>query len=199
LKLNHEISDDISLRKIDTAATDSKSCSNSQSFNTKRLGKSEGRRKRKNVLIRKLTKRGSKAKKSTKSLIKTENECIHEKVEEENWDTVLITPEKRYFNNPLASSIIETSGKKRLSSLIKPVSEMILLQKSIYEGRPMTVFFQYPDYWGFVRQKENIVQYTQDEFRKQGFSLSFRVTGSTHVYNSVVNSMKNAGFAMISR
>jgi hypothetical protein len=40
---------------------------------------------------------------------------------------------------------------------------------------------------------------TQQDFKKKGYNLSFKITGSTHVYNSVVNSMKNAGFTMIAR
>lgn len=63
----------------------------------------------------------------------------------------------------------------------------------------MTVFFQYPEYWGVSRPYENVVENDFDEFKQNGLNLAFKVGGSTHVYNSVVNSMKNAGFEMISK
>jgi hypothetical protein len=48
-----------------------------------------------------------------------------------------------------------------------------------------------------ARNDEDTESYTQAELKKKGYSLTFKVTGSTHVYNSIVNSMKNAGFQMI--
>lgn len=102
------------------------------------------------------------------------------------------------FNNrSMINPVTGKKDKKKLSSIQKPANEMIIMVKSPYEGRPMTVFFQYPEYCGFIRNEDETVTYTQAEFKKQGYSLSFKVTGSTHVYNSVVNSMKNAGFTMI--
>ena len=75
---------------------------------------------------------------------------------------------------------------------------LFFCRNSIFDGRPSTVFFQYPEYCGYEKDTSNTLQYTQEEFRKQGLSLSFKVTSSTHTYNSVVNSMKQAGFSMIS-
>ena len=75
---------------------------------------------------------------------------------------------------------------------------ILLYKNSIFEGRPFTLFFQYPGYCGVVRDTTNTMSYTQSEFKKMGYNMSFKVTGSTHVYNSVVNAMKNAGFNMVS-
>ena len=200
LKYDHEIEHDDVSRPTETAATDSKLQTDiTQNANMKRIGKSLGRRKQKNVNIRKINKRTSKLKKSAKSLFKHNNDCIYEKVEDENvkvWPPVI---EKQYIQDVnMMVSPDKTSKKSKLSSLQKPVNELILLQKSIFEGRPSTVFFQYPEYCGYEKDTCNTLQYTQDEFKKQGLSLSFKVTSSTHTYNSVVNSMKQAGFSMIS-
>ena len=232
LSNTQEYNEDHISRRIDTAATDSKSLTNTT--DRKRIGKSAARRKRKNINIRKLNKKSSKIKKSTKSLAKgdPDNECIHERVEEEDNDVCYqnpfnndlkeldmdsnIEPEKAYNVQSITSirnsSVVNTSAnynssllgstfggkkdKKKLSSVTKPANEMVMMQKSPFESRPMTVFFQYPDYCGVVRKEDNTQEFSQQEMKKQGYSLSFKVTGSTHVYNSVVNSMKNAGFTM---
>lgn len=167
----------------------------------RRVGKSLQRKKRKNIQIRKLTKRGSKLKKSTKSLTGEDNDAIHEKNEDEVEEAKVLSPEKRLpehipFDVP---SPEKGSKRSKLSSIQKPVNQLIRMQKSIYEGRPMTVFFQYPDYCGVEKPEENVIHFTQEEFKKQGYALTFRINSSTHTYNSVVNSMKNAGFSLISR
>jgi hypothetical protein len=68
LNNNQEYSEDQFSRGIDTAATDSKSCTNTTE--RKKIGKSAVRRKRKNINIRKLSKKPTRQKKSTKSLCK---------------------------------------------------------------------------------------------------------------------------------
>jgi hypothetical protein len=229
---NHEYSEDQLSRGIDTAATDSKSCTNTTE--RKKVGKSAVRRKRKNINIRKLIKKPIRQKKSTKSIWKNlPNEWIHEKVEEENdadelihnddlldldADSVLASPEKIYnayniaanrnnlyannnstYNNRSSmNSLILSKESRRTKSIKKHVNEVITMQHSIFEGRPNTIFIQYPEYCGVIRNSDNTTQHTQIEFKKLGYSLSFKVTGSTHIYNSIVNSLKNAGFQMIS-
>lgn len=233
LKSNQVYSEDHLSRRIDTAATDSKSLTTAT--DRKRIGKSAVRRKRKNIQIRKLTKKPNRMKKSGKSLAKIDpdNDCIHEKVEEENEvpfqdpnnndlkeidiDSNFMEPDRAYnvghavairntsfmsnaasfSNGSMLDSVSGKKDKKKLSSIQKPANDIITMVKSPYEGRPMTVFFQYPEYWGYIRNGDDTVTYTQTEFKKQGYALSFKVTGSTHVYNSVVNSMKQAGFTMI--
>ena len=68
LKDNQDYSEDQLSRGINTAATDTKSCTNTS--DRKRVGKSAVRRKRKNINIRKLNKNKIGKKKSTKSLAK---------------------------------------------------------------------------------------------------------------------------------
>ena len=46
---------------------------------------------------------------------------------------------------------------KALSSLNKPASFNVILQKSVFETRPMTIFFQYPEYWGVSRQQKMLL------------------------------------------
>jgi hypothetical protein len=45
--------------------------------------------------------------------------------------------------------------------------------------------------------QKSVVQH-QDHFRAQNMTLGFKVTESTHIYNSVVNSMKNSGIRIVS-
>lgn len=104
-----------------------------------------------------------------------------------------------YGNHLINTPFGSKKESRKVTSMKKPVSEWVVLQKSPFEGRPMTVFFQYPEYWGWARKDENTVSFSQQEFKKKGYNLSFKITGSTHVYNSVVNSMKNAGFSMVTR
>lgn len=111
----------------------------------------------------------------------------------------VINNSSTYGNNLIGNPFGSKKESRKTTSMKKPVSELIVLQKSPFEGRPMTVFFQYPGYCGCIRKDENTVSYTQEDFKKKGYNLSFKITGSTHVYNSVVNSMKNAGFNMITR
>lgn len=44
-------------------------------------------------------------------------------------------------SNPLSSSLLKKNGRKMPSSVNKPHSEIILMLRSVYEGRPPTVFF----------------------------------------------------------
>ena len=95
------------------------------------------------------------------------------------------------------NSLVVNKESRRVKSIKKPVSDTIIVQQSAFEGRQGTIFFQYPDYCGVVRPADCITKHTQSDFKKLGYSLSFKVTGSTHIYNSIVNSMKNAGFQMV--
>lgn len=233
IKDSKDYSEEHNSRGINTAATDSKSCTNTSE--RKRLGKSAVRRKRKNINIRKINKpKPNRQKKSAKSLAKNlPNEWIHERIEEENdcediinnnndlWDldidSVAAEPEKNlnvynvasirnnsmvngsstYNNRSSVGNLIVNKESRRVKSIRKPVSDIIIVQNSAYEGRQGTIFFQYPEYCGVVRPADSISKYSQSDFKKQGYSLSFKVTGSTHIYNSIVNSMKNAGFQMV--
>ena len=131
LKYEHEAIHDNVSRPIETAATDSKSQTNiTQSVTMKRIGKSLNRRKQKNLNIRKINKRTNRLKKSAKSLVKHDNECIHEKVEDENMEVRPAVIEKHYSQDVTTMVSPDKSSKKsKLSSLRKPVNELILLQK----------------------------------------------------------------------
>lgn len=222
-----EYSEDQFSRGIETAPTDTKSLTNTTERKT---GKGSNRRRRKNINIRKLSKK-NRTKKSTKSVAKP-RECIQEKVEEEdevdlvqNNDDLkdiensssLVEPKKVYqigdttsirntsimnngtnFSN--RSVITATPGMKesrRARSIKKPVNRTVKTLNSMFSGRPATIFFQYPEYCGETRDETDITEYAQSDFKKLGYSLTFKVTGSTHIYNSIVNSMKMAGFQMV--
>jgi hypothetical protein len=109
----------------------------------------------------------------------------------------MVNGSSTYNNRSSVGNLIVNKESRRVKSIRKPVSDIIIVQDSAYEGRQGTIFFQYPEYCGVVRPADSISKFTQSDFKKLGYSLSFKVTGSTHIYNSIVNSMKNAGFQMV--
>ena len=194
---NQDYSEERFSRGIDTAATDTKSITNGTE--RKRVGKTSVRRKRKNVNIRKLSKKPGRNKKSSKSVVKTTQECIHEKVEEEDENEMVknnndlkdievesVPPEPKIYNmnnvNSLRNSSMINSGKnfsnrsmisaypgkkesRRVTSIKKPVSDTVIVLESVYNDRPGTIFFQYPEYCGVVRDTSHTTEYTQSQFK----------------------------------
>ena len=92
-------------------------------------------------------------------------------------------------------SLRKEGGHKMPSSINKPAADSILMLESVYQGRPATVFFPYTKACDKYRDPTRTFELTAEDMR--GMSLSFRVNESTHVYNSVVNSLKRAGFKMM--
>ena len=78
-------------------------------------------------------------------------------------------------------------------SVRKPTNSTIILHKAPVQGGSETIFFEYPNYVGNSKEsKGELVKYSQDELSKS--KLTLKISESTHIYNSVVNSCKNAGF-----
>ena len=50
----------------------------------------------------------------------------------------------------------------------------------------------------YVRSFQKVKVATQDYFRMHNMTLGFKVTESTHIYNSVVNSLKTSGCRIVS-
>jgi hypothetical protein len=69
----------------------------------------------------------------------------------------------------------------------------VVMLRSVFVERPATVFFGYPDYCGVTRNgcERTFIATAEDLGKKQ---LFFKIPTTTNVYNSVVNSMKHAGF-----
>lgn len=101
------------------------------------------------------------------------------------------------YNRAVITANPGSKESRRARSIKKPVNATVKTLRSMYGGRPDTIFFQYPEYCGEVRDEAGTTEFTQQAFKKLGYSLTFKVTGSTHIYNSIVNSMKMAGFQMV--
>ena len=77
-------------------------------------------------------------------------------------------------------------------SVFKPHSEYVSFLKSIFDKRPPTVFFHYPKYTKVLRESDRVRTYHKNEI--EYLFMAFRINDSTHIYNAVVNTFKNAGF-----
>lgn len=83
--------------------------------------------------------------------------------------------------------------KKIPGSVRKPTNKTIVLHQCPIEGGNDTIYFEYPPYVGKAKEsKGKLAKYTQDEMTR--CRLVLKIAESTHIYNSVVNSCKNAGF-----
>jgi len=83
-------------------------------------------------------------------------------------------------------------NKKVPGSVRKPTNDNVTLVQSSIKGRPDCALFSYPAYVG--KQKEtslNVKLVTQDQLGSK--HLVFKIAETTNIYNSVVNSCKNAG------
>jgi hypothetical protein len=99
------------------------------------------------------------------------------------------------INNPLCQTFIKKEKGRLPYSVFKPHSETIYFLKSIFDKRPPTVFFPYPKYVKVKRESDRVREYSRLDV--EYLFLAFRINDSTHIYNAVVNSFKNAGFQMI--
>ena len=105
---------------------------------------------------------------------------------------------KRVVSMPRNDSVPSMSrharkGKKIPFSVRKPTNDIVVIHKWPIDGASETVFFDYPKYVG--KSKEylgDVKEYSQDEVKKS--KLILKIAESTHIYNSIVNSWKNAGF-----
>ena len=85
--------------------------------------------------------------------------------------------------------------------MFKPTVDNVKFMKSLYKGRPPTAFFSYPSYVGQIHPEENSENIK--EYNRRGeieyLFMSFLNSDRTHIYNAVVNTMKNGGFEQLER
>lgn len=101
----------------------------------------------------------------------------------------------------------ESAGEGKVKSklkeafLMRPPNNQILLLKSMFNKRPPSIFFPYPGCLkmqrGFEGNMDRIQRLTQEDTKPYA-SLGFKINDSTHTYNCVVNSLKTAGFRVVS-
>ena len=98
--------------------------------------------------------------------IETENEKRFER--QEMFDirnSSIISNSQNYNNQSMLTVSRDKKGRKGLSSVNRAANDNVTMLKSIYESRPMTIFFQYPEYWWTARSTDNTVVFTQNEFK----------------------------------
>lgn len=87
----------------------------------------------------------------------------------------------------------QRKNKKVPGSVRKPTNDSVVLIKSQFKGRLDAAFFSYPTYVGVHKQiNDEVKKVTQDKLINK--QLIFKIAETTNIYNSVVNSCKNAGF-----
>ena len=97
--------------------------------------------------------------------------------------------------NPVNKTFLRREKGRLPYSVFKPSNNLQPFLKSIYEGRPPVVFFQYPPYVGIERTSERLRVYKRDEV--ENLFMSFRINDSTYIFNAIVNSCKTAGMTML--
>jgi hypothetical protein len=87
----------------------------------------------------------------------------------------------------------QRKNKKVPGSVRKPTNDTVVFVKSPYKSRLDVAFFSYPAYVGFDKESNTgIKKTTQEQITNK--QLVFKIAETTNIYNSVVNSCKNAGF-----
>lgn len=90
----------------------------------------------------------------------------------------------------------QRKNKKVPGSVRKPTNDRVILVKSSIKGRTGSVFFSYPAYVGKVKESsQELMEFTQDQIANK--QLIFKILETTNIYNSVVNSCKNAGLYLV--
>ena len=105
------------------------------------------------------------------------------------------------IENPVSAAFLKREKGKLPYSVFKATAQMVHFMKSGFKGRPPTVFFEYPSYVSVRNSnysKEKVKSYNRRESIEHLF-MSFLNSDKTHIYNAVVNTMKNGGFEMLER
>lgn len=90
----------------------------------------------------------------------------------------------------------QRKNKKVPGSVRKPTNDKVVLMKSNIKGKPDAVFFSYPGYVGKAKESSlALKECTQEQLGSK--QLIFKIAESTNIYNSVVNSCKNAGMYLV--
>ena len=97
--------------------------------------------------------------------------------------------------NPLNQVFIKREKARLPYSVFKPHAHEVFFLKSIFAHRPPTAFFPYPNYVHMERNSDRVRRYSRDEI--EYLFMSFKISDTTHIYNAVVNTCKNAGFNMV--
>lgn len=83
--------------------------------------------------------------------------------------------------------------KKIPGSVRKPTNDTIITYTTPLEGGSEIIFFNYPKYVGKNKESNGkLTQYAQEDLGR--CKLVLKISETTHIYNSLVNSCKNAGF-----
>ena len=102
-------------------------------------------------------------------------------------------------DNPVSAAFLRREKGKLPYSVFKSTADEVRFIKSAFRGRPPTVFFPYPSY---VPVKQDLSDASSiKSYPRRGeieyLFMSFLNSDRTHIYNAVVNTMKNGGFEML--
>jgi len=105
------------------------------------------------------------------------------------------------IENPVSAAFLRREKGRLPYSVFKATADDVHFIKSNYKGRPPTVYFPYPSY--VSSKNPNFDQSLIKSYSRRGeleyLFMSFHNSDRTHIYNAVVNTMKNGGFEMIEK
>ena len=113
--------------------------------------------------------------------------------------TMLNEVEEWYQYTPTFSKHIKR-GKKVPGTVKKPTSNIIKLLKSPFPKRPPSLFFDYPAYVGeskFTGNNEDQRIDVKSQEDMKNMPVLFKIHENANIYNSLVNSCKNAGVILV--
>lgn len=109
---------------------------------------------------------------------------------------------KFLIENPVSSSFLKREKGKLPYSVFKATADEVKFLESKFKGRPPTVYFPYPSYVHINKSQFHNMDLVKSYNRRgdiESLFMSFYNSDRTHIYNAVVNTMKNGGFEMIER
>ena len=108
---------------------------------------------------------------------------------------------KFIYENPVSQAFLKREKGRLPYSVFKPTLDTIKFMRSNFKGRPPTAFFSYPNYVNVQHPQEKSDQIKLYERRGdiEYLFMSFLNSDRTHIYNAVVNTMKNGGFEMMEK
>ncbi|KAL4496430.1 hypothetical protein ABPG72_014660 [Tetrahymena utriculariae] len=106
--------------------------------------------------------------------------------------------QEKVSSNSIHSSNIDQVGSATESAVKKQIIinkplPVVTLLKSVYEGRPSTIFFEYPDCC-FKRREQNNRTYVANPKEVKKWNLTYRMNDCNRPYQCVTKSFEAGGF-----
>lgn len=104
-------------------------------------------------------------------------------------------------DNPVSNAFLKREKGRLPYSVFKATTSEVRFMKSIFKARAPTVFFLYPTYVNLTQTYDQslVKVYNRRGDTIEPLFMSFVISDRTHVYNAVVNTMKQNGFELLEK